>query len=102
MRTQCTSTYQTKEAEFHFKAAKDDHLGQIGVGFIRKVMYLDWIANMVLVKKKNGKWQICIDFTDLNKTCLKDSYLLPWIDQLVDATLGHEILTFIDAFFSYN
>ena len=70
--------------------------------FIWKAIYLDWIANVVLVKKIDGKWWICTDFIDLNKTRLKDSYLLSQIDQLVDTTSGHELLTFIDAFSDYN
>ena len=48
--------------------------------FIREVYYLDWLANVVMVKKANGKWRMCVDFTDLNKACLKDSYPLPCID----------------------
>jgi hypothetical protein len=68
------------------------------VGFIRKVYYPDWLANVVMVKKSNGKWRICVDFTDLNKACLKDSFPLPRIDQLVDSTAGHRLLTFMDAF----
>ncbi|GAV91301.1 hypothetical protein CFOL_v3_34697, partial [Cephalotus follicularis] len=55
-------------------------------GFIREVHYSDWLANPVLVKKANGKWRMCIDFTDLNKACPKDHFPLPKIDQLVDAT----------------
>lgn len=65
-------------------------------GFIREVHYLDWLANMLIVKKQNGKWHMCVDFIDLNKACPKDSYLLPWIDQQVDNTAGHGILSFID------
>ena len=57
---------------------------------------------MVVVKKKNGKWHACIDFTNLNKACPKDSFLLPYIDMLVDATAGHELLSFMDAFSRYN
>lgn len=70
--------------------------------FIREVYYLDWLANVVIVKKRNGKWRVCIDFTDLNKACPKDSFSLPHIDRLVYATAGHELLSFIDAFTGYN
>ena len=72
------------------------------VGFIRETTYLDWLANIVMVKKANGKWRICIDYTDLNRTCLKDSFPLPKIDQLVDATSGYRLLSFMDAFVGYN
>ena len=54
--------------------------------FIREVHYPKWLANVVMVKKLNGKWRICIDYTDLNKACPKDSFLIPRIDQLMDAT----------------
>ena len=74
----------------------------LAADFIREVYYPDWLANIILVKKMNGKWRICIDFTDLNKTCPKDSFLLPRIDQLVDSTAGHKLLTFMDAFSRYN
>ena len=70
--------------------------------FIREVYYPDWLANVVMVKKANRKWRMCVDFTDLNKACSKDSYPLPRIDQLVDSTAGHRLLSFIDAFFGYN
>ena len=52
--------------------------------FIREVYYPNWLANVVMVKKANGKWRMCVDFTDLNKVFPKDSYPLPRIDQLVD------------------
>ena len=55
-----------------------------------------------MVKKANGKWRMCVDFTDLNKACPKDSYPLPRIDLLVDSTTGHQLLSFMDAFSSYN
>ena len=55
-----------------------------------------------MVKKANGKWRMCVDFTDLNKAYTKDSYPLPRIDLLVDSTTGHQLLSFIDAFSSYN
>ena len=71
-------------------------------GFIRKVYYPDWLTNVVLVTKANGKWRMCVDFTDLNKACPKDSFPLLRIDQLVDSTVGHKLLTFMDAFSGYN
>jgi len=71
-------------------------------GSIREVKYPDWLANPVVVKKKNGKLRVCIDFTDLNKACPKDSFPLPHIDRLVEAIVGHELLSFMDAFSGYN
>ncbi|KAJ9538325.1 hypothetical protein OSB04_031058 [Centaurea solstitialis] len=71
-------------------------------GKIREVKYPDWLANVVVVQKKNGKWRVCIDFTDLNKACPKDPFPLPHIDAMVDATAGHELLTFMDAYSGYN
>ena len=71
-------------------------------GFIREVNYPEWISNMVLVKKANGKWTMCVDFTDLNKACLKDSFPLPKIDQLVDSTAERDLLSLMDAFSRYN
>ena len=70
--------------------------------FIREIYYPDQLANIVMVKKVNGKWRMCVDFTDLNKTCPKDSYPLPRINQLVDSTTGHRLLSFMDTFSGYN
>ena len=64
--------------------------------------YLDWLANVVMVKKANGKWRMCVDFIDLNKACPKDSYPLLRIDTLVDSTMRHQLLSFMDAFSGYN
>ena len=69
---------------------------------IREVEYPEWLANVVLVKKANGKWRLCIDFTYINRACLKDSFPLPWIDLIIDAKVGHELLSFKDAFSGYN
>ena len=69
---------------------------------IRKVFYPEWLAKTVVVKKKSGKWRVCVNFTDLNKACLKDPFPIPQIDQLVDATVGHPRMSFLDAFQGYH
>ena len=70
--------------------------------FIREVYYPDWLANVVMVKKANEKWRMCVDFMDLNRVCQKDSYPLPRIDTLVDSMAWHKLLSFMDAFSGYN
>ena len=71
-------------------------------GFIREVEYPDWLANVVVVPKKEGKWRVCVDYTNLNNACPKDSFLLPRIDQIVDSTTGQGMLSFLDAFSGYH
>jgi len=71
-------------------------------GHVREIQYPKWLANVVLVKKVNEKWRMCVDFTDLNKACPKDSYPLPNIDSLVNNTSGCRILSFLYAFSDYN
>ena len=63
---------------------------------IMECTYPRWVSNPVVVKKKNGDDRTCIDFTNLNKACPKDSFPLPRIDQLVDMTSGHKLISFID------
>ncbi|XP_024007765.1 uncharacterized protein LOC112083885 [Eutrema salsugineum] len=84
------------------QAVNDEVERLLKAGSITEVKYPDWLANPIVVKKKNGKWRICVDFTDLNKTCPKDSFPLPHIDRLVDATAGNKLLSFMDAFSGYN
>ena len=71
-------------------------------GMIHEVQYPEWLANPVVVSKKNGKMRVCIDFTYLNKVCPKFSFPFPHIDRMVDAIVGHELLSFLDAFLGYN
>ena len=71
-------------------------------GSIKEIFYLEWLANAVVVKKKNGKWRVCVDFIELNKVCSKDHFPIPRIDQLVDATVGHLWISFLDAFQDYH
>ena len=74
----------------------------LATGFIRDVKYPDWLANVVVVPKKNEKWRVCVDYTNLNDVCLKDSFPLPRIDQIVDATVRHEMFSFLDTFSEYH
>ena len=74
----------------------------LSAGHIREIQYPEWLANVVLVKKANGRWRMCGDFTDLNKACPKDSYPLPSIDALVDSASSCKMLSSLDAFSGYN
>ena len=91
-----------RSSKDHYEAVKDEVTKFKQAGAIKEVFYPEWLANTVVVKKKNGKWQVCIDFTDLNKYCLKDLLPLPQIDQLVDATVGHSRMSFLDVFQGYH
>ena len=84
------------------KAINEEVSKLLQEGAIREVEYPEWLANVVLVKKANGKWRLCINFTDINRECPKDSFPLPRIELIVDATTGHELLNFMDAFSGYN
>lgn len=66
--------------------------------FVREVNYSSWLANMVMVRKSNERWRMCVDNTELIKAFPKDCYPLPHIDALVDSTSGYEFLSFMDAF----
>ena len=84
------------------KAVTEEVEKLLEADFMKEVFYPDWLANVVMVKKRNDKWTMCVDFTDLNKAYPKDSFPLPRIDQLVDLTIGHKLLSFMDAFSGYN
>ena len=71
-------------------------------GFIKEVKYPEWLANVVVVPKKGGKWRVCIDYIDLNEAFLKDSFPLLHIDKIVNSIAGHGILSFLDAFSRYH
>ena len=82
----------------HADAIRDEVRKLKQTGAIKEVFYPDWLANTVVVKKKSVKWRVCVDFTNLNKACPKDPFPMPRIDQLVDATIGHPQMSFLDAF----
>ena len=81
------------------KAIAEEVHKLVEADFIKEMYYPDWLANVVMVKKVNSKWRMCVDFTDLNRAC---SNPLPRINLLMDSTAGHQLLSFMDAFSSYN
>ena len=87
-----------RSSKEHSDAIKDEMIKLKQAGAIKEVFYPEWLANTVVVKKKSGKWRVCIDFIDLNKACPKDHFPMPRIDQLVDAIVGHPRMSFLDAF----
>ena len=72
------------------------------VGFIREVKYPEWLANVVVGLKKGGKWRVCVDYTNRNEACSKDSFPFLCIDQIVDASTRHGMLSSLDAFSGYH
>src|ERR1041384_7083887 len=74
----------------------------LAAGFIMEVFYPEWLANPVLVLKKNGAWRMWIDYTELNKACPQDPFPQPRIDQIIDPTVGCELLCFLDAYSGYH
>ena len=86
----------------HSNVVKDKVAKLKQAGVIKEVFYPEWLANTVVVKKKTGKWHICVDFTDLNKACPKDPFPMPRINQLVDATVDHPQMSFLNAFQRYH
>ena len=86
----------------HFYAVKEKVNKIKQAGAIKEVFYPEWLANIVVVKKNNGKWRVCVNFKDLNKACPKDPFPMPRIDQLVNTTVGHPWMSFLDAFQGYH
>ena len=74
----------------------------IEVGVIREVKYPMWIVNVIPVRKKNWQLHICVYFRDLNEACLKDYFLLPVTKLMINLTIGHEALSFMDCIVGYN
>ncbi|KAL0408102.1 UNVERIFIED_CONTAM: Transposon Ty3-G Gag-Pol polyprotein [Sesamum radiatum] len=96
-----------KQKKRHFGLKKDKIIQEkvnrlLAAGHIREIQFPKLFSNIVLVLKPEGKWKMCIDFRDINKTCLKDFYPLSRIDQLVDSTSGCELISMMDASQGYR
>jgi hypothetical protein len=96
-----------KQRLHHFNDEKCKAIGEeikklLSLGFIQEVFHHEWLANPVLVKKKNKKWRMCVDYTCLKKECPKDPFPLPCIDLVVDSTARCETLCFLNAYSGYH
>jgi hypothetical protein len=101
------SSKSVKQRLCRFDEEKHKVIGEeihklLEAGFIKEVHHPEWLANPVLVKKKSGKWRMCVDYTSLNKACPKVPFPLPRIDQIVDSTAGCKTLSFLDAYSGYH
>jgi hypothetical protein len=96
----------TKATLFHPRkreAIQAELAGLVLTGFIKEVLHPEWLANRVLVLKRNKvDWRMCVGYTDLNKHCPKDPFGLPRIDQVVDSTAGCSMLSFLDCYSGYH
>jgi hypothetical protein len=71
-------------------------------GCIRPCRYAEWISSIVPVQKKDGRWRVCVDFSDLNRATPKDEYAMPVAEMLINAVAGNKILSFMDGNTGYN
>ena len=91
-----------RSAKEHVEVVKQEVKRLKEAGAIKEILFPEWPTNTVVVKKKNSKLRVYIDFTDLNRACSKDPFPMPKIDQLVDATYGHPRMSFLDTFQGYH
>jgi hypothetical protein len=84
------------------EAAKVEVHRLLEAKFIEPIAYPTWFTNFVMVQKKNGKWRMCIDFTNHNKACPKDNFPLPRIDKIVDSASRCEEMSLLDCFSVYH
>ena len=91
-----------RAASIHAEAVLKEVERLLQAGAIKELQYPTWLSNTVVVKKKNGKWRVCVDFTNLNQAYPKNPFPLPKIDQLVDTIAGHNRMSFLKAFQGYH
>ena len=91
-----------RSSKDHSDTVKDEVIKFKQIGAIKEVFYPKWLANTIVVKKKSGKRHVCVDFTNLDKPCPKNPFPMPRIDQLMDATVSHPRMSFLDAFQGYH
>ena len=74
----------------------------LNVNFIYPISDNKWVSPLVVVYKKNGKWQICVDYKEINKASLKDYFPFPFIDNVLDTLDGKKYFSFLDGLSGYN
>ena len=84
------------------KAIGEEVARLLAAEFIREIYHSEWLANVIMVPKKDNSLRMCIDFTHINRACPKDHFPLPRIDQIVDSIVGCERLSFLDAYSGYH
>nr|GEZ36348.1 reverse transcriptase domain-containing protein [Tanacetum cinerariifolium] len=100
----CAPVRQKKrgQAPERTKAIQAEVQKLVEARIMREVYYHDWLSNPVMVKKHDGSWRMCVDFTDLNKACPRDCYHLPEIDWKVESLCGYPFKCFLDAYKGYH
>jgi hypothetical protein len=84
-------------------AIKKELTKLLATSFIKEVFHPEWLANPILVLKKNiNEWRMCVNYTDLNKHCPKNPFGLPRIDQVIDSTADCDLLCFLDCYSGYH
>nr|GEY25486.1 reverse transcriptase domain-containing protein [Tanacetum cinerariifolium] len=104
IREGCPPVRQKKkeQAPYRTKAIQVEVQKLIKARIMREVYYHDWLSNPVMVKKHDGSWRMCVDFTDLNKAYSQDCYPLPEIDWKVESLCGYPFKCFLDAYKGYH
>lgn len=96
------SQKKRKIGEEQRKAVKEEVDKFLKAQLIREVSYSTWLTNVVIVKKANGKWRMCTNYTNLNRVCPKIDTICLCIDRLVDSESKFQVLSFMDAYSGYN
>jgi hypothetical protein len=85
------------------EAIKKELTKLLAAGFIKGVYHPECLSNPVLLLKKNNhEWRMCVDYTDLNRHCPKDPFALPCIDKVINSTAGYVLLSFLDCYSAYH
>jgi len=71
-------------------------------GIIYPISYSEWVSPLVLIRKKNGRWRICVDYREMKKATKKENFPLPFIYQVLDGLFGRKFFSFLDGFNGYN